>query len=187
MSWERRIATILWNNMKDQKCGAKERDGSVCQRPPALPFNSRCRLHGGLSTGPTTDEGKARISEAQKSRWARWRVERGLTQVKPRKPCIPVPLPVSGSLERLCPDPNGLFVEEDEDGNALGVTAEIWDHGNKRHRLARMKAIAKNLSILNWGCRYCGEPVPIYRRADARFCRERCRKASARERKKAFL
>ncbi len=187
MSWERRIATILWNNMKDQKCGAKERDGSVCQRTPVLPFNSRCRLHGGLSTGPRTDEGKARISEAQKRRWASWRAERGLIPPSPRIRDKSDRSPVSGPLERLCPDPNGLFVEEGEDGTIYGVTAEIWDHGNKRHRLARMKAIAKNLSVLNWGCRYCGEPVPIYRRADARFCRERCRKAFARERKKAFL
>jgi ABC transporter substrate binding protein len=30
----------------------------------------RCRFHGGLSTGPKTAEGKARIAEAQRRRWA---------------------------------------------------------------------------------------------------------------------
>ena len=32
--------------------------------------NGRCRLHGGLSTGPKTSEGKAKISEATKQRMA---------------------------------------------------------------------------------------------------------------------
>lgn len=35
---------------KPKKCGAKTRSGGVCQKW-AMP-NGRCRLHGGLSTGP---------------------------------------------------------------------------------------------------------------------------------------
>jgi hypothetical protein len=31
----------------------------------------RCKFHGGLSTGPKTAEGRARIAEAQRRRWAR--------------------------------------------------------------------------------------------------------------------
>jgi hypothetical protein len=30
----------------------------------------RCRLHGGLSTGPTTVEGRERISATMRARWA---------------------------------------------------------------------------------------------------------------------
>jgi hypothetical protein len=41
------------------RCGAKTRGGTVCQCP-AMP-NGRCRLHGGLSTGPKTAEGIDRI------------------------------------------------------------------------------------------------------------------------------
>ena len=41
------------------KCNAKTRSGSLCQKPP-VKGKSRCRLHGGLSTGPRTPEGKAR-------------------------------------------------------------------------------------------------------------------------------
>src|SRR5438445_400377 len=37
------------------RCGAKTRKGTRCQCP-AMP-NGRCRLHGGLSTGPRTPEG----------------------------------------------------------------------------------------------------------------------------------
>lgn len=46
------------------RCGAKRRDGGRCQAP-AMP-NGRCRLHGGLSTGPKTPEGKER---ARKAAW----------------------------------------------------------------------------------------------------------------------
>ena len=39
------------------KCEAKNRKGNPCQCPAMK--NGRCRLHGGLSTGPRTPEGKA--------------------------------------------------------------------------------------------------------------------------------
>ena len=41
------------------RCGAKPRAGAPCRRP-AMP-NGRCRLHGGLSTGPKTRKGRDRI------------------------------------------------------------------------------------------------------------------------------
>ena len=41
-------------------------------RPKAADVAGRCRLHGGASTGPTA-EGRRRISEFQKARWARLR------------------------------------------------------------------------------------------------------------------
>jgi hypothetical protein len=44
------------------RCGAKNRRGTLCQCP-AMP-NGRCRLHGGLSTGPKTPEGIERIRRA---------------------------------------------------------------------------------------------------------------------------
>ena len=46
-----------------QRCGAKTRKGTECQRP-ANKRNGRCRVHGGASTGPRTEEGRARIAEA---------------------------------------------------------------------------------------------------------------------------
>ena len=42
-------------------CGAKTRKGTPCKRRD-LYGNSRCPLHGGLSTGPKTVEGKKRSS-----------------------------------------------------------------------------------------------------------------------------
>jgi hypothetical protein len=44
------------------QCGAKTRRGTKC-RCPAM-RNGRCRLHGGLSTGPKTPEGRARCAKA---------------------------------------------------------------------------------------------------------------------------
>ena len=39
-------------------CLAKTRSGAPCQKNP-IAGKSRCRLHGGASTGPRTPEGKA--------------------------------------------------------------------------------------------------------------------------------
>lgn len=47
---------------KAPRCGAKTRLGTRCQCP-AMP-NGRCRLHGGLSTGPRTPDGIERIRSA---------------------------------------------------------------------------------------------------------------------------
>ena len=49
---------------KAPRCGAKTRRGTPCQCPAMS--NGRCRLHGGLSTGPKTPEGLAR---SQKANW----------------------------------------------------------------------------------------------------------------------
>jgi hypothetical protein len=38
-------------------CGAKTRAGTPCQQK-SIYWNGRCKFHGGLATGPTTDAGK---------------------------------------------------------------------------------------------------------------------------------
>ena len=50
-------------NWPGQRCGAKTRRGTLCQRP-ARKASGRCRLHGGRSTGPKTQEGRAKIAAA---------------------------------------------------------------------------------------------------------------------------
>ena len=55
-----------------EKCGAMTRKGTPC-RARALAGKGRCKFHGGLSTGPKTPEGRERIAEAQRLRWAKWR------------------------------------------------------------------------------------------------------------------
>jgi hypothetical protein len=47
-----------------RRCGAKTRNGTRCLNPGMR--NGRCRVHGGLSTGPRTPQG------LERSRRARW-------------------------------------------------------------------------------------------------------------------
>jgi hypothetical protein len=56
-------------------CGATTRRGTACQCKAIETKGGawRCRLHGGLSTGPTTPEGRERIATAARQRWAAWR------------------------------------------------------------------------------------------------------------------
>ena len=56
-------------------CGAMNRKGQPC-RLKSEPSRRRCKFHGGRSTGPKTPEGRARIAEAQRRRWAAYRAER---------------------------------------------------------------------------------------------------------------
>ncbi len=48
------------------RCGARTRKGTLCQAPAVWnkkrnrPVNGRCRMHGGLSTGPRTMDGRRR-------------------------------------------------------------------------------------------------------------------------------
>jgi hypothetical protein len=55
------LETRFGPNWPGRRCLAKTRQGSACQKP-ALKGKSRCQLHGGKSTGPKTEEGRARIS-----------------------------------------------------------------------------------------------------------------------------
>jgi len=56
------------------RCGAKTRSGAPCAKFP-MEGKRRCRLHGGLSTGPKTAAGRAAISSAntKHGRYKNWR------------------------------------------------------------------------------------------------------------------
>lgn len=57
------------------KCGARtKRDGKPCQAK-VIPNRTRCKWHGGLSTGPRTPEGRERCRQAVLRRWAMVRGE----------------------------------------------------------------------------------------------------------------
>jgi hypothetical protein len=72
-SLTRTLARLIAKSHRAKKCGARTRTGKPCKMRPAKLWGERCRLHGGLSTGPKTQEGRERIAEAQRRRWARWR------------------------------------------------------------------------------------------------------------------
>lgn len=70
-----RTPTRAWDGVlvgKPAECGALTRKGTPCRCKP-LPGKCRCKFHGGASTGPKTIEGRQRIADAQRRRWARWR------------------------------------------------------------------------------------------------------------------
>ena len=67
-------------------CGARTRSNSLCAKHP-IKGKRRCRLHGGLSTGPKTEEGKARIAAARlkHGRYVNWRARREKEKVYYKK------------------------------------------------------------------------------------------------------
>lgn len=60
-------------------CGARTRAGTACKRRD-LYRSGRCRLHGGLSTGPRTAKGKRRSARNGK------RTAKGKPHARIRKP-----------------------------------------------------------------------------------------------------
>ena len=65
------------DSLERSRCDARTRSGMPCAKYP-IKGKRRCRLHGGLSTGPKTEAGKARIAAAQlkHGRYLNWRVRR---------------------------------------------------------------------------------------------------------------
>lgn len=57
------------------RCDAHARSTGKPCRAHAL-ANGRCKLHGGMSTGPRTVEGRERIAAAQRKRWEKHRAEK---------------------------------------------------------------------------------------------------------------
>ena len=68
-------------NWPGKRCEAKTRKGTPCQRPAKLPVG-RCRLHGGASTGPRTEDGLKRLA-ASKTKHGRFtKLERAKAKVR---------------------------------------------------------------------------------------------------------
>jgi hypothetical protein len=76
--WKNRDMTLVSDQPSPRRrrgrllCGAKTRAHGCCQ-VRAEPGKARCRFHGGKSTGPKTQAGRARIAEAQRRRWRAFR------------------------------------------------------------------------------------------------------------------
>ncbi len=86
------------------------------------------------------------------------------------------------------PDPGGIEFEEHEGvGYTLFISGAFFGKGNMKHRRARAMAIDQNMRWGRWSCWHCHQPVPIQKRADARYCGETCRKKNARRRRSERL
>jgi len=62
-------------------CGARNRQGNPCS-VKVEPGKRRCRFHGGLSTGPKTEAGRAAIAAAQRRRWDRARSKKRTVSIR---------------------------------------------------------------------------------------------------------
>jgi len=73
-SWRTRSRRTLPKWLRPQ-CGAKTRAGGRCRATPVWdkkrdkPKNGKCRIHGGLSTGPKTELGKQKALKNLKNVW----------------------------------------------------------------------------------------------------------------------
>ena len=65
------------------RCGAHARSTGKPCRAPGNGSGGRCKLHGGLSTGPRTHEGLRRLSDAARRRWRAKRTARSVAH-RPR-------------------------------------------------------------------------------------------------------
>ena len=68
-------------DLRPRLCGARTRKGTPC-RCLAL-ANGRCKLHGGLSTGPRTEEGRQRTREGFRAWLERKRASRFFNEDAP--------------------------------------------------------------------------------------------------------
>ena len=68
-------------------CGARCRDGHSCKAKSVVnsidrPVNGKCRMHGGLSSGPKTLAGKEKSREAARNGMLEyWRKKKGAVNV----------------------------------------------------------------------------------------------------------
>lgn len=90
-----RIKTRRRERKQRPLCEAKTRKGTLCQAKVYWPQEwdapaKRCRLHGGLSTGPTTAEGMERLAKSAKKSMERvWKERReGLRPMPKRKAAL---------------------------------------------------------------------------------------------------
>ena len=60
-----------------KKCGAHARSTGAPCKAKALP-NGRCKLHGGLSTGPKTKQGRLAVGAATKARMAAGQLQKAM-------------------------------------------------------------------------------------------------------------
>lgn len=80
------------------------------------------------------------------------------------------------------PDPNAVWIEWQDGTLSANFERYLWT-GNMGNRKARAVAILRRAALGDWLCRWCGCDLPFWRRADAIYCSEGCRKRAKRRRK----
>ena len=88
-----------------------------------------------------------------------------------------------GNINMPGPDSFALWVEQGDGRPVVSFQAYFWT-GKNGIRKVRAVSILRRLTRGTWCCRWCGDDLPDYLRADALYCRESCRKRAARQRRK---
>jgi len=116
---------------KAPRCGARTRAGGCCRQPAMK--NGRCRMHGGLSTGPRTPAGLAR------SRRARWKHGIYSAEIRALLRAARLRLRRTRSLRaRLAGSPAGHGVHRSNWAAASGMPAAKINHrGHREGVMAR--------------------------------------------------
>ena len=130
-----------------QRCGARTRHRHGFCRNWPVPGKERCRLHGGLSTGPLTDEGKEKSLAAMHDGWQRW-----LADMRARK--------AAGEIDRF---PGG------RKSGPLWVTPRMWER-RQMETMQRLRAERDALEPPPLPPRRRGRPT-IIARAQAQIAR----------------
>lgn len=102
-------------------CGATTRNGERC-RAPAM-TNGRCRMHGGRSTGPRTEEGMARLRRARTRHGLRSAERVALRKAAHRFAQTTRQLHASLAIQRISPE---QVTEQIEALNALQDAEQRW-------------------------------------------------------------
>lgn len=80
------------------------------------------------------------------------------------------------------PDPETIWLDETGPNWRICHFAWVWGNENRRHKRA-IRLLRLYARPWGWYCRRCQELMPEYKRADAVYCSESCRKRDARERR----
>lgn len=74
-----------------------------------------------------------------------------------------------------------IWIEEMDPPN-VRLTWSVFPWQNSTHVRRRAERLVHKYAR-GWHCQRCGELMPVWKRTDALYCDERCRKKSARERR----
>lgn len=81
------------------------------------------------------------------------------------------------------PNPHALWLEEYEGQVLVTFERYCWT-GNAGNRQKRAVSILKRKVRRDWYCRWCGDALPVWRRADAKYCSAGCKVRAAHKRRK---
>ncbi len=129
-----------------RRCGAKTRSGAPC-RGPAM-RNGRCRMHGGLSTGPKTPEG------LERSRTARWKHGRYSREARQRRRLMRSVIEtfkasreaLKGAMDETLPEPiRDLALEQFE--RLRGVPQRLVDEASELSQTLSRREAERDASL----------------------------------------